>query len=138
MFRNLILMVMVIFFITACGPPAPPSFRSACDGKIQYRWTGGESIIIKYQGQQYNLEMDNEVPAPFRYEWEDDGDLDLYIVESFQECELDNPWDWDIDIKTGKRIKKKKAILKPVVKKTTSTMTKKKTTAKKNTKKKKT
>ena len=75
-------------FLAGCGPERPFSAK----------YTSPNQVIITYQGKQYTLNRYG-IPAsvPFRYRFENDGDLDLTIDGELYE--VDSPYDRDKDKK---------------------------------------
>ncbi|MCI5131451.1 MAG: hypothetical protein D3904_07970 [Candidatus Electrothrix sp. EH2] len=88
-------------------------FLSGCGSDLPFsaKYTSPNQVIITYQGKLYTLNRYG-IPAstPFKYRFENDGDLDLNI--NGEVYEVDSPYDRD---KKKKKIKKK-----PVKKKSAS------------------
>ena len=94
----------LVVLLSGCGDGRP----------FDAKYNSPTQVVITYQGRQYVLnQYGPPVQTPFRYQFEDDGDLDL-IVEG-QEYEVDSPYDID-----KKKKKKKKKPKKTTKKKTTS------------------
>jgi uncharacterized lipoprotein YehR (DUF1307 family) len=105
--KNKIIVAMFLgFSLAACGQDLP----------FTAEYTSPNQVIIQYQGKQYTLNRYG-IPAltPFRYRFEEDGDLDLTIDDKLYE--VDSPYDRDKK-KTKKKVKKKTVTKKPVTQKT--------------------
>ncbi|MGR0482625.1 MAG: hypothetical protein ACTFAL_14815 [Candidatus Electronema sp. V4] len=64
-------------------------------------------VLVTYQGRQHVLNRyGSSAPVPFKYRFEEDGDLDLLI--DGRTYEVDSPYDRDVSKK-----KKKKAAKQP-------------------------
>ena len=74
------------------------------DMPFEYRYLSANTVQIKYLDQVYQLDRFGErVDAPFNYEFESDGDLD--IVLAGKKYEIESPYDID-------KPKKKKSVSK--------------------------
>ena len=104
------------FCLVGCGEGRP----------FQAKYTSRYRVIITYQGKEYILERYG-IPAqtPFRYRFEQDGDLDLTI--NGREYEIDSPYDVDSN-------KPKKKITNTAKTKTKKTAVKKNNVSRKKSK----
>ncbi len=108
--RLLSISIMGFFFLSTigCGQDLP----------FEYRYLSANLVQIEYMGKVYELNRFGQtINAPFEYEFESDGDLDLVIAG--KRYDIDSPYDIDKPKTTKKRTTKKK------------TTTKKKSTTKK-------
>ncbi|WP_417910254.1 hypothetical protein [Candidatus Electronema sp. PJ] len=68
-------------------------------------YTSRDTVAVTYQGKQYLLNRySSSAQTPFRYRFEDDGDLDIFI--NGKEYDVDSPYDIDSK-KATKSLKKK-------------------------------
>lgn len=94
---NLIVAIGFLVSIFGCGQDLP----------FEYQYLSANQVQIKYQGQEYVLNRwGGKVSAPFDYEFESDGDLDIMIGGKVYD--IDSPYDIDKSKKKSKKIKKKK------------------------------
>ncbi len=91
-----VLLLSVILFACSEAPEVPLP---------EVQFVSPWSARVTYQGRTYLLTKGQPAPAgfPFRYRFEDDGDLDLLVGGRW--IEFDNPF--DIDIKFSKKRSKK-------------------------------
>lgn len=100
---TIILNIMLIFISTGCGPQQNENRQSVFawnvteDGKIHYRWIDDGSVVIKYADYEYLIQRRQiKGQASFvRWEWEDDGDIDIEIGSL--KYDLDSPFDFVSD-----------------------------------------
>jgi hypothetical protein len=103
--------IVIIFFLSVmvigCEKPDPEFERFGRDSKgnpLEYRYISSSIVELRMNHQVYRLKRYGEpVQAPFRYQFEDDGDLDVVI--NGRVYDIDSPY--DIDIKTSKKKKQK-------------------------------
>lgn len=123
------LIVFLGFYLTGCEKSEREfnTFGKDTRGQpLQFRYLSSNVVELMVAGQSYKLDRRGpRIRTPFRYRFEDDGDID--IVFQGKAYDLDSPY--DIDIKTKKTSKKK------VTKKSKSSKKKKSKKKKKSSKK---
>lgn len=121
--KSIYALAVALFLLAGCASEPLP---------FEARYTSPDSVIVTYQGQKYVLNRyADKVQAPFDYEFEDDGDLDLRIGGKVYD--IDSPYDIDIDKKkvvkkvssSTKKVSSKKTVKKSSHKKTSSSTSKK-------------
>ena len=87
-----------VFFLVGCEPNSDNYSHSSSDqgviheGPFEVRYLTSQSAEVKYEGRLYQISNAvNHDEYPFRYSFEDDGDIDLIL--NGREYEVENPED---------------------------------------------
>lgn len=116
--KKLLLVLIFAFissiFLSACGGGGEREFEE--EGPLKYRFLSSAKVEVVYGGKTYMMNRYGDNDVPFRYDFEDDGDLNIYI--GGRSYDLDSPYDIEYKKKKKKKkVVKKKDKYKKVVKK---------------------
>lgn len=92
------LTLMTVLFLMGCSQDLP----------FEYRYLSRDVVQIQYQGNIYQLNrLGRKVPAPFDYQFESDGDIDITV--DGKTYDIDSPFDIDKPKVKKKTTKKRRS-----------------------------